>query len=905
MNQGILEKLWAKTVKDDPRHYHPLWCHLLDAAAACEALLPHFGGVENLPMEWICLFVGAHDIGKADDWFQNKAPVLSGEFNELGLELPGQITTNDKKRGFRHEARSAEWLKDHLIEQRGWKKRGAAQTIADAINGHHGDFAASAYSEENAARKALWDELRSELFHRLWSVLKPEENFKLDEFSHAGVAGLKLSGLIVLSDWLASNDQLWRYQELQKFDDPAQYWQATQERGREVVEEMRFAPSPRDWPSTPLRFGDVWPLRKQTPRPSQVALESEIVRGVAPGLCLIEAPMGEGKTEGALYLASEWNRQAKRCGVYMALPTQATSNQMHGRYRDFLKTREQDAPRLVHGMAWLIDGSTPESEPQIGGEREDRQLALEWFRPLRRALLAPDGVGTIDQALMAALHVKFGFLRLLGLGGKVLVVDEVHAYDDYMTTILQRLLQWCGASEIGVILLSATLSHEQKKRLLTAYSGREVSDEELPHSREIYPLLTFVSPGEKPREVGVPRDAARDRVLQIELHAGLLDDVFQTARLARELVADGGSVCVLCNTVKSAQEVFEELRSESGEAELFLFHARFCAGARKEIEDAFIARFGPAAGVLRPHRAIVVATQVVEQSLDVDFDFFISQIAPIDLLLQRSGRLHRHDPKTRAADLPPTLHVLLPPEGVLQFGASEKIYELEILMRTLSHLHAKSAWHLPQDFRALVEGVYARGDLPNDSIPVEELESAAQKRDAKRTDESRQARGSLLPEPNPRQFSIARKSKSEAEGEGETNSNFRAATRLGDDSRAAFVLHEPRLIELAKTCLDKNARAPRRDDLKSLFQNKVNLPAWWLQGAAPQDGQPEYFEGENWLRGQLVLPMQNREWKGVKDGKDFLIRDDEVLGLQRLTANVAEIGEDEEARTEADAGQTG
>lgn len=301
-------------------------------------------------------------------------------------------------------------------------------------------------------------------------------------------------------------------------------------------------------------------------------------------------------------------------------------------------------------------------------------------------------------------------------------------------------------------------------------------------------------------------------------------------------------------------------------------------------------------GENRPRRSITVATQVVEQSLDVDFDFMITQIAPIDLMLQRSGRMHRHSPKTRTVDAKPVLHVLLPPNGDLKFGATEKVYDREILLCTLSYLHTQKVWKLPNDFRTLIEGVYTREALQNDLIPMDDLEKAANARDAKQQYERGEARNSLLPEPNPRRFTMTRPAKDEANGDGEAGSNFRASTKLGDNSRAVLVLHGLRLIELAQGSLKKGQHSPSRDDLKSLFANKVNLPSWWFRKVTAAPNQQELLEGENWLRGHLILPMQNHEWKGVdEEGRDLTIRDDTVLGVQRLAPDAVASDEEVEA----------
>jgi CRISPR-associated endonuclease/helicase Cas3 len=397
----------------------------------------------------------------------------------------------------------------------------------------------------------------------------------------------------------------------------------------------------------------------------------------------------------------------------------------------------------------------------------------------------------------------------------------------------------------------------------------------------------------------------------LQPHTGLLADSAGTARLAASLVQNGGCACVLANTVRAAQEIVEalyKLQKDGAltETKLILFHARFRAERRNEIEKSVTDLFGNKALDERPRRAIVVATQVVEQSLDVDFDVMLSQLAPIDLLLQRSGRLWRHERAWRGSATQPVLHVLLSPNCSLEFGATERIYARETLLRTMSLLHERLAFDLPADFRPLIEGCYGRGPLPNDLIPAEELETAAGERDKERAQHAYFARRHLLPEPKLGVFEMARKSAEEAEGEGDAQSYFVAQTRLGDQTRAALVLHDPALFALAKTDLDeakkprRERKAPPRVPLKRLFLQKVNVPAWWLSKAQPCDGYEAFFDGQAWLRGHLVLPLRNSEWRGRDaQGREFLIRDDQMLGLQRLA-----ISSEEGADEEADAGQT-
>ena len=917
-----VQHLWAKSYPDDSERYHPLWCHLLDVAAVCRALVPRFGGIGDIPDDWLPYLVALHDIGKADARFQGKAPKLAGLLAGLGVP----VDSEGASRGFRHEARSAEWLLESLkAGPTGWEKE-AALVAAQATRGHHGDFGVASrmdalYNEREWPWAEFYQSVRRELAALVAETLKIQPH-QQKRFLDASVVGMKLSGLIVLSDWIASNPETYRYPDLYSKQDfgkePGVYWTEAQKEAKLAVQTLKLDGGERAEPVF-RTFHEVWPsFSAEPPRPTQAALEALLQHHSIPGLLIIEAPMGEGKTEAALYAATCWNRP----GVYIALPTQATSNQMHRRLRLFLG--EDRAPRLVHGMAWLLDDKTPDKAAQTWGAETDddeRQLSRDWFANAKRALLAADGVGTVDQALMAALSVKHGFLRFLGLTTKTLIIDEVHAYDLYMTTLMKMLLRWCRALDVPVILLSATLSQAQKRGLAEAYGGPG----SLPAlsgaaADEPYPLLTLVPPASGAVVEPVPPDPHWSRVIGVQPHPGALGNPAQIARLAAEAVAGGGCACVLANTVGSAQEIFGELVAlrRAGllpRTKLYLFHARYRAEKRQERENTIVARFGKKAGKSRPRRAIVVGTQVLEQSLDIDFDVMLSEIAPIDLLLQRSGRLHRHEANNpRPTGMDAVLHVLLPEKSTdpPKFGGMEiqkwgndwrGVYDRAALLRTLALLHTlpllegKPSISLPADFRPLIEGCYDPKRLPVSSFPAEWIIDAEKLRTARQDQSEQNAKTHLIPYPDEEEFSYADIKNPEAEAEeGERANYFRLSTREGDDSRTVLVLHDAALFAAVqaggrwerekKQREEKQEWRPGKDTLKKLFLQKVSLPAYWLAGVAPAEGY-EWLDKDSVpkrLRHHQVLLMRDRVWKGsqttkTKQAGEVTITDHVELGL--------------------------
>lgn len=881
--------LWGKTQPDKPGEFHPLIYHMLDVAAVCEALVSCFGEVAPLPRPWLAYIAALHDIGKADPFFQNKAPALSPLLEDAGFKLSAD------RRPFRHEARSADWLFGHLVEQGGWEQS-AAGVVAAATRGHHGRFTVGSEPEDpDRTRAEQWLKVRERLASLLVELLSIEP-WRVDRFDNASVTGVKLSGTIVLADWIASNEQLFHHPLSNCNTDLAQYLLASREEANHAIRRLNFENESEIRPDEAPSFQTLWPGCTYL-RPCQRAVEEQCFSGIEPGLAIIEAPMGEGKTEAAIYLAEFWQHKLRKKGAYIALPTAATSNQMHARYANFLERLhpEQDTPRLVHGMAWLLDEIAPTStsitDGDDSGPAEEASLSREWFQPAKRALLAANGVGTIDQALMAALNVRHGFLRIFGLSSKILIIDEVHAYDEYMTTILKRLLEWCGALQVPVVMLSATLSWHQKRQLAQAYSGQDL----LPalSKAESYPLLTFVGFAGQVRRVAVAQDRFHRRRTVLRAQEGLLNDPQGIAELALREVAHGGCACIIANTVKAAQSIYRALKQlHPSDTELRLFHARFRAEQRQELEQQVVSLFGKDTGKAgspaRPRRAILVATQVVEQSLDVDFDVMLTQLAPIDLLLQRSGRLHRHERGERPTGPEPVMHILLPKcntEG-FAFAGTGRVYYHEPLLRTLALLHGRESFDLPEDFRPLIESCYSDAPVSSEIIPPELLKQAADDRQKALAYSRDGAHTHLVPAPSSRVFSLAQQpSQPVDEGDGTQLSYFHAQTRQGEQTVTALVIHDASLLQAARL-----ERSPAKHIRKRIFLQQVNLPAYWqLAELTVEAGFEPIFEGENWLHHHFVIPMKNTEWRGRdKEGNLVTLRDDSELGLLRMVEGSSE-----------------
>ncbi len=719
--------------------WHPLICHMLDTAAVAAALwrdvLPasvraSLAGVLGLPEDvagrWIAFLAGLHDIGKATPPFQSKWPAAAARLRKAGFGGLDNPPTEY------HGTLTAALLPDKLMALE--IKKPLAQALARAVGGHHGVFP-TANALRNVRDPAQggnsWRTAQAALFDALKANCEVEGRGRSAAPS-GQVPLVLLAGLTTVADWIASNE---------RFFEHAGACAALEGYARRAADAASRALDTLFWkraaaPSAPAGLRDLFPaIERPTPvQEAAVALADDLA---GPALVILEVPTGEGKTEAALYLADQGASGGGSQGFYFALPTMATSDQMFGRVRDFLERRHGDGPvplQLLHGHAALSaefevlqDAAEKLFDPTAVGEDEPsdrRVVASEWFTHRKRGLLGPFGVGTVDQGLLAVLQTWHVFVRLFGLAGKTVIVDEVHAYDAYMTALLERLLEWLAALGCPVALLSATLPRAKRVALEEAYRKGLGATGPAPAAPEArYPRVTWADrDGRGAREVGAsPRATRTIRLKWLAPAARGPDDLGR--RLSRAL-APGGCAAVVCNTVQRAQEVYGALKTHfpapdagDGAPELDLLHARYPYEDRKAREKRAYARFGPpGAGTRRPHRAVLVATQVIEQSVDLDFDLMVTDMAPADLLLQRAGRLRRHAREGRPGQAEPTLWVVSPevgPDGVPRFEASDEwVYDGHVLLRTWLALRERGAIAVPGDVEALIEATYGEQGPP-------------------------------------------------------------------------------------------------------------------------------------------------------------------------------------------------
>ncbi len=721
----VLLSFWAKLGNETwPDKYHPVVCHLIDVAAVARRLwrdvcrskvrewvTNRLGLADHdAAGAWLAFWAGAHDIGKVAPCFQDRGkPNTKALRDRLGPAwFTGEIGNKP------HGTISTKILDHELAESTAWPAIDPkmAQNAAVAVGGHHGVFPTN------------WDDMRGPLGNDRWVNARREMLAELARLF--GLRGLPppcptaapdqsvwmyVAGLTSVADWIGSNQEFFKPIGNRALADGPfdvdDYFGAAEKNAAVALERLGWLRQAND--RRPVRIEDFLP-HGRTARPLQTAVV-QIVSGLTgPTLLVVEAPMGEGKTEAGWYAAASWNQREGQ-GAYVALPTMATSDQMFDRVGKFLEAGGGNL-MLLHGKAALnkhFQELLKRGKYAVELYDEDKHpsavVAEAWFAANKKqGLLAPFGVGTIDQALLAVLQTKHVFVRLFGLAGKCVILDEVHAYDAYMTTLMERLLRWLAALGCPVVLLSATLPRDKRLKLLRAYAGEGLPEPE----EKPYPRVTSVGAGGRVDVRHVEADGDRAQTIRL----GWLEED-GLVQMLRQSLADGGCAAVIRNTVGLAQETYLRLRDalNADGIRVELFHARFPFGRRMKIERRVLRRYGTKGEQFRKRRqrVVLVATQVIEQSLDLDFDVMVSDVAPVDLVLQRAGRLHRHDGRTRPAGVAePRLWLIEPPskDGLPDFKRYDKVYARFVLLRSYLALKAVEAVLLPADLERFVEQVY-------------------------------------------------------------------------------------------------------------------------------------------------------------------------------------------------------
>ncbi len=624
-----------------------------------------------------------HDIGKISTGFQSKCPVW--------LEQTGLSEVALRERWLEHSESDHAKVSQYFLE-RALKPFGT-QLWAVAAGVHHGRIFGRRIAEPEYARIAereAWEkEEREKLLAELIYLLGPLPAQPPQE------AGLWfVAGLISVADWIGSNEDFFPVDR-----------GLTLEQSREAAEKALDQIHWLGGAVSPRAFGELFD--GYAPMPLQKALHEHCQQ---PGLFIVEGPMGCGKTEAALWAAHRLMESEANEGLYFALPTQVTSNRIHQRVRPFLQVALADAStfRLAHGASWLENDQTLVLQPSAIGDASASDHVREgrsWFASSKHAMLARFGVGTVDQALQGVVAVKHFFVRRFGLAGKVVILDEVHSYDVYTGTLITQLIKELLALRCSVIILSATLTKARRQELIAAAGGQAETAASLS-----YPLVTVAREGEPVVEVPVESPASRQLKLKT---TALTEDKILMECIDR--AESGQHVLYLRNTVAEAQETCRKAKAGVRDSlvEVATLHSRFPFFRRQELENVWLERLGKGRSD-EGKGSLLIATQVVEQSVDIDLDFIVSDLAPTDMLLQRMGRLWRHERKSRKASEPefwinaPAVNAEAGAKELARaFGKSGYVYAPYVLLRTAEVFAQRETISLPDQIREVLEATYA------------------------------------------------------------------------------------------------------------------------------------------------------------------------------------------------------
>jgi CRISPR-associated endonuclease/helicase Cas3 len=682
---------WAKTTSEGKPGIS-VYDHMVNVGCVAQCIAetsPEIFERFHLRSSTVGALAALHDLGKISPGFQCKCEAW---LEENGLAKVARNGCWDTGMESNHGKVSHAAIQTFLVES--GIDRKTAKFASAVLGAHHGRLTPPndrgyrpAGLISDSASKIDWDTERMANAQETWNRFEEHStSFMLtDEYPSLWW----LAGLTSVADWIGSDERFFTPERRTDQEDVAAL-------ARKALDEIGFIPPILN---KNLSFESLFDF---SPNDMQAKTLAAIT---GPGVYVIEAPMGMGKTEAALGAAYHLMATGKANGIYFALPTQATSNRIHLRMNQFIQRIAPDAPasRLIHSNSWLMQ-TVPELSPRA---TDDARTGRDWFSSAKRALIAPFGVGTIDQALLGVVAAKHFFVRHFALAGKVVILDEIHSYDLYTGTLIDKLITTLEGLGCTVIVLSATLTGKRRGQMVSC-EGDLADEAERP-----YPLITGRNEGQPLEPVAATPPESRN----IEVDFKSVDDATEEAiRVAR----DGGAVLWICNTVSAAQKQyrrFNELDFSVG-----LLHSRFPFWQREELESEWMERFGKN-GTNRCG-SILVSTQVVEQSVDLDADLLITELAPTDMLLQRIGRLWRHERKQRPVNAARISIIeeskiledfrTMTQQGIKkELGSKALVYDPFILLRTLEVWRKQKDVIVPEQIRSLIEATYEdREDEP-------------------------------------------------------------------------------------------------------------------------------------------------------------------------------------------------
>ncbi|WP_314194526.1 CRISPR-associated helicase Cas3' [uncultured Arthrobacter sp.] len=683
--------LWSK--RHGLEEPYPLLAHLLDTAASAQVLYDQWlrAGLRDLiegalgpqARAWVAAAAGLHDVGKASPVFAGQLLARTPEpwhaQARVDLKAAGyslDVPTERLQHLRRHEKASALSLARTDLD---FGDPISDDWLAAAALGHHGRFQVPDEAEFEAfaaSAGGAWQSARDDLTGAVMAACGLDPAGTLPPVP--GHIAVLIAGLVVLADRTVSE------------------WHAVK-RGQEDLASGGLNPDDhagwlerrnrffaRRLPKTLGVYQDFAVARTSIAGDFELRPLQESALTSGDGLWIAMAPTGNGKTEAALLRHAGKNER-----LIFALPTQATTNAMMKRVQKAYEGTGNVA-ELAHRLATVEDFYTIPSEHRAAGG--DALIPSEFLRNGTARLLAPVSVSTIDQVLAGSLRTKWAHLRLLTLANAHVVIDEVHLMDQYQSALAEQLMKWWGATGTRVTLLSATLPRWQRDRFAHAYD------------RSWQPAaVTFPSHEPVP---GAPEPLAQVGYGIAVTTVRSADPVRTHLEWASEMKrrAPDARLGVVANTVGRAQEIALGLQAK-GMAPIVL-HSRMTAGHRRDAADRLLAEIGAGR---HGKGTVVVGTQAIEASLDIDLDAMSTDLAPAPSIVQRAGRVWRHADNRRSSRLPGVAELPLQlvagegKRGALPYFASE-------LRRVEQFLAGRARLVMPDDSQAFVEASSLRLD---------------------------------------------------------------------------------------------------------------------------------------------------------------------------------------------------
>lgn len=784
--KDILNLFWGKAKKnidDNEIIYQPVMYHLINAGCIAQNLWDNINNKikndislkYNVSIEEMRNFIGflvsIHDIGKISPGFQSKQKEIVDLLKLNGFSF-GEIESKENAHNI---------ITTNILSN-------IDKDIAVMHGGHHGSFPKPTDIYKNKFDDS-WNEAIDVSISTLKKIFNPPE-LQIND----NLFLIYFCGLTIVADWISSDEKNFEIKNEQ--EDYFVYFEKCKIKSKEIIKNLSFEIENNDLHK---EFSEIF-TNIETPNILQEKIIELTSNINSPCCILIEAPTGFGKTEASFYLAYEIDRRIGSNGISLSLPTQATSNSMFNRFKSFLEDseiRDKINLHLLHGLSSM----SKDYQKLQNVNSEDKVVAEKWFSYNKVGLLSPFSIGTIDQVLLSVLMTKFFPVKFFGLCNKTLIFDEVHAFDVYTTSLMKRLIGCFSMMGCSIILLSATLPYEKKKELLSSYAGKEINIGNIE-----YPSVSMIDNSGNLKSFSFDIQEKKEIFIKtIDDNENLICDTIINS------VKDGGCAAFVCNTVKKSQYIYRLIKDKCPEdIEVILLHSRFPWEQRNSIEKSIIDKFGTKGKEGRPKKSIVVSTQIIEQSLDIDFDIMFSEYAPIDLLLQRIGRLYRHLNNKRPENL------CIPYFYIVDFKKDENnipeiksnVYDEYVLLKTWLCFQGVSLLKIPDEVEKFINEVY--NDKCENSCKeiTDMLVSFKSNLDSERKSLEKDASVFMLPDPRNDYYNfldfIRRDYALFSEDEIEENNYIYAKTRHSDIPNIKVIIFEEN--EIGDICIRDNGK---------------------------------------------------------------------------------------------------